>query len=170
MYLHALTLVARSYALLCFIYMLGSILLPAWRSWSAFLLFFVSGDRDRRPLDGEGVWCLLRETWGRWVFSVGWEKRRENAALFAQESGLGCISCCCSLESSQGYTWLWERQALQQMTFTCIIILSRASYRKLCLGTAATYPLMENSMIQHFWHNYVVCFSVQGLPHIILDT
>ena len=26
-----------------------------------FLLFFVSGDRDRRPLDGEGVWCLLRE-------------------------------------------------------------------------------------------------------------
>ena len=26
-----------------------------------FLLFLVSGDRDRRPLDGEGVWCLLRE-------------------------------------------------------------------------------------------------------------
>ena len=26
-----------------------------------FLLFLASGDRDRRPLDGEGVWCLLRE-------------------------------------------------------------------------------------------------------------
>ena len=42
-----------------------------------FFLFFVSGDRDRWP--------------------VAW---------FAQGSGLGCISCYCSLESSQGYTWL----------------------------------------------------------------
>ena len=60
MYLHALTLVTRSYALLClyiclaqYYYLLGEL--------ECFLLFFVSGDRDRRPLDGEGVWCLLRE-------------------------------------------------------------------------------------------------------------
>ena len=154
-------------------YRYGTISVYAWlnittclESWSAFFFSLSQVIEIGGPWMERGCGASCGNL-GKVSVSVGWEKRRENAALFAQESGLGCISCCCSLESSQGYTWLWERQALQQMTFTCIIILSRASYRN-CVRYCCTYPLME---IQ--WYStltqYIVVFS-PGLPHIILDT